>query len=37
MIGMPADFYANSYGHVTLLLDAAYSQDVLPAATLMSM
>ncbi|MBN9234422.1 MULTISPECIES: cellulose biosynthesis cyclic di-GMP-binding regulatory protein BcsB [Phyllobacteriaceae] len=32
MIGMPADFYADSYGHVTLLLDAAYSQDVLPGS-----
>lgn len=32
LIGMPADFYADSYGHVTLLLDAAYSQDVLPGS-----
>lgn len=30
--GVPADFYAASYGHATLYLDAAYSADVLPGS-----
>ena len=34
MIGLPADFYAASYGHATLLLDAAYSGEVLPGSHL---
>ncbi|CAM5319507.1 hypothetical protein ATER59S_00999 [Aquamicrobium terrae] len=28
-VGIPADFYANAYGEATILLDAAYSQEVL--------
>jgi hypothetical protein len=31
-VGAPADFYANAYGEATLLLDAAYSQEVLPGS-----
>ncbi|MET0749062.1 MAG: cellulose biosynthesis cyclic di-GMP-binding regulatory protein BcsB, partial [Rhizobium sp.] len=31
-IGVPADFYANAYGEATILLDAAYSQTVLPGS-----
>ncbi|TPN81821.1 cellulose biosynthesis cyclic di-GMP-binding regulatory protein BcsB [Mesorhizobium sp. CU2] len=31
-VGVPADFYARSYGQATILLDAAYSQDVLPGS-----
>ncbi len=31
-IGVPADFYANAYGEATILLDAAYSPDVLPGS-----
>lgn len=31
-IGVPSDFYADSYGHVTLLLDAAYSEEVQPGS-----
>ena len=27
-IGVPSDFYANDYGKATILLDAAYSEDV---------
>jgi len=31
-VGVPADFYATAYGEATILLDAAYSQDVLPGS-----
>lgn len=31
-IGVPADFYADAYGHITLLLDAAYSDKVSPGS-----
>lgn len=31
-VGVPADFYAESYGQATILLDAAYSQEVLPGS-----
>lgn len=31
-IGVPADFYAQGYGEATILLDAAYSQSVLPGS-----
>lgn len=31
-VGVPSDFYARSYGQATILLDAAYSQDVLPGS-----
>ncbi|TPW32457.1 cellulose biosynthesis cyclic di-GMP-binding regulatory protein BcsB [Martelella alba] len=31
-IGLPADFYANAYGEARLLLDAAYSPEVLPGS-----
>lgn len=31
-IGIPADFYAEAYGSVTILLDAAYSPEVLPGS-----
>lgn len=31
-IAVPADFYANSYGEVTILLDAAYADAVLPGS-----
>ncbi|TPK72374.1 cellulose biosynthesis cyclic di-GMP-binding regulatory protein BcsB [Mesorhizobium sp. B2-4-18] len=31
-VGVPSDFYAGAYGHATILLDAAYSQDVLPGS-----
>ena len=34
MIGLPPDFYASSYGEATLLLDAAYSGEVLPGSHL---
>lgn len=30
--GIPADFYANSYGEATILLDAAYAAGVLPGS-----
>lgn len=30
--GLPADFYATAYGEVSLLLDAAYSAEVLPGS-----
>ncbi|SHF31131.1 cellulose synthase subunit [Kaistia soli DSM 19436] len=33
-IGVPSDFYAESYGEATLLLDAAYTSAVLPASHL---
>lgn len=31
-VGAPADFFANAYGQATILLDAAYSQEVLPGS-----
>jgi hypothetical protein len=31
-IGVPADFYANAYGEARILLDAAYTPDVLPGS-----
>ncbi len=31
-VGIPSDFYANAYGQAMILLDAAYSQDVLPGS-----
>src|SRR5690606_15714672 len=31
---IPSDFYAGSYGEARLLLDAAYSADVLPGSSL---
>nr|AAC41434.1 celB [Agrobacterium tumefaciens]prf//2105261E celB gene [Agrobacterium tumefaciens] len=31
-VGMPADFYASAYGEASLLLDAAYSSQVLPGS-----
>lgn len=31
-IGVPSDFYAGAYGQATILLDAAYAQDVLPGS-----
>lgn len=31
-IGVPADFYANAYGEARILLDAAYTADVLPGS-----
>ncbi len=31
-VGVPADFYATAYGEATILLDAAYAQDVLPGS-----
>ncbi|MES5097937.1 cellulose biosynthesis cyclic di-GMP-binding regulatory protein BcsB [Agrobacterium sp. BA1120] len=31
-IGAPADFYAAAYGEATLLLDAAYSNEILPGS-----
>lgn len=31
-VGIPSDFYADSYGQVTILLDAAYSDEVLPGS-----
>jgi hypothetical protein len=34
MIGLPPDFYASAYGQATLLLDAAYSGEVLPGSHL---
>ncbi|MBZ9937479.1 cellulose biosynthesis cyclic di-GMP-binding regulatory protein BcsB [Mesorhizobium sp. BR1-1-16] len=33
-VGVPSDFYAESYGEATLLLDAAYTSAVLPASHL---
>lgn len=32
VVGAPADFYAAAYGEATLLLDAAYANDVLPGS-----
>jgi hypothetical protein len=32
--GVPADFYASSYGEANILLDAAYSEEVLPGSTI---
>jgi cellulose synthase operon protein B len=34
MAGLPSDFYASAYGEATLLLDAAYSGEVLPGSHL---
>lgn len=31
-VGVPSDFYAGAYGQATILLDAAYSADVLPGS-----
>lgn len=31
-VGVPSDFYANAYGEATILLDAAYSAEVLPGS-----
>lgn len=31
-IAVPADFYANAYGEATVLLDAAYTESVLPGS-----
>ncbi len=31
-IGVPADFYANAYGEARILLDAAYTAEVLPGS-----
>jgi len=31
-IGIPSDFYADAYGEATLMLDAAYSSEVLPGS-----
>ncbi|WP_275785950.1 cellulose biosynthesis cyclic di-GMP-binding regulatory protein BcsB [Pararhizobium gei] len=31
-VGVPADFYANAYGEAVILLDAAYSEAVLPGS-----
>ncbi len=33
-VGIPSDFYAESYGEATILLDAAYTSAVLPASHL---
>jgi hypothetical protein len=33
-VAVPADFYANAYGEATVLLDAAYTQTVLPGSHL---
>ncbi|WP_062226651.1 cellulose biosynthesis cyclic di-GMP-binding regulatory protein BcsB [Aureimonas frigidaquae] len=33
-IGVPSDFYAADYGEAQLILDAAYSQDILPGSHL---
>lgn len=32
IFGIPADFYANSYGNATIHMDAAYSSEVLPGS-----
>jgi hypothetical protein len=34
LVGLPSDFYAAGYGEATLLLDAAYSGEVLPGSHL---
>jgi hypothetical protein len=31
-VGIPSDFYADSYGQATILLDAAYSDDIQPGS-----
>jgi len=31
-VAVPADFYANAYGEATVLLDAAYTENVLPGS-----
>jgi hypothetical protein len=31
-VGVPADFYANAYGEASILLDAAYSDQILPGS-----
>ena len=31
-VGVPSDFYAAAYGEATILVDAAYSQEVLPGS-----
>jgi hypothetical protein len=31
-VGIPSDFYAEAYGQATILLDAAYSEEVLPGS-----
>ena len=31
-VGIPSDFYADAYGEATILLDAAYSAEVLPGS-----
>lgn len=33
-IGIPSDFYAEAYGEARLMLDAAYSRDILPGSHL---
>lgn len=33
-IGVPSDFYAGSYGQARILLDAAYTDNVLPGSTI---
>ena len=34
IVGMPADFYASAYGEANILLDAAYSGEVMPGSHL---
>jgi cellulose synthase operon protein B len=34
LVGMPSDFYASNYAQATILLDAAYSGEVLPGSHL---
>jgi cellulose synthase operon protein B len=34
LVGVPSDFYASNYGQATILLDAAYSGEVLPGSHL---
>jgi cellulose synthase operon protein B len=34
LVGMPSDFYASNYAQATILLDAAYSAEVLPGSHL---
>ena len=34
LVGLPSDFYASHYGQATMLLDAAYSGEVLPGSHL---
>jgi hypothetical protein len=33
-VGVPADFYAGAYGEARLLLDAAYTAEILPGSTI---